>query len=190
MTLVTAFYKGRDFSDRRVGHPASARRKNVAPLRSSRRNSSPALSRQRSSRSPADHRPGSALRAGGPGYSRLPVHIPQRDPRNDRGVVSWRPRRLAARRRQGRGLHNGRPRDGRALACGARRRQAPTGQRGRALAIPSLVAVAANSDRCAQGPDRDDERLFEVAAADESYEAAVWGGDEQAGQLPLADPLE
>lgn len=44
--------------------------------------------------------------------------------------------------------------------------------------------------RPASAADRDDERLFEVAAADESYEAAVWGGDEQAGQLLLADPLE
>jgi hypothetical protein len=56
--------------------------------------------------------------------------------------------------------------------------------------LAPAVALPTNSDRCAQGPDRDDERLFEVAAADESYEAAVWGGDEQAGQLPLADPLE
>jgi hypothetical protein len=44
------------------------------------------------------------------------------------------------RSRQGFDLHNGRSRDVRALAGRARRRQAPTDQRGRALTAPSLVA--------------------------------------------------
>jgi len=77
-----------------------------------RRDPSPAPSRWRSRRNPADRRPGTASRIGGRGYAPLPVLNRRREERNDRDVVSCRPRRLWAGRRHGRDLHNGRPRDG------------------------------------------------------------------------------